>query len=164
MCKTIFILHSCVWGWWAGRLPGNGWELSQITTLQSSPPAQATVSVSGFAFAGAAFQGSLNGLGSVNRVPFEPINGVNVDQIYRVDARVAKQIPLGERASLFLLFEGFNIFNTPYNTSVNTTQYILNSKAGTLSRISSFGYGHASQAFPDGTNARRAQLGVRLTF
>ena len=149
---------------WVGRLLASGWEVSQITTLQSSPPAQATVSVSGFAFPGAAFQGSLNGLGSVTRVPFDPINSLNVDQIYRVDARVAKEIPLGERVHLFLMLEGFNIFNTPYDTSVNTTQYILNSKAGTLSPISSFGYGSASQAFPDGTNARRAQLGVRLTF
>ncbi len=149
---------------WAGRWLANGWEVSQITTLQSSPPAQATVSVSGFAFPGAAFQGSLNGLGSVNRVPFEPINGLNVDQIYRVDARISKAVPLSERVRLYLMFEGFNIFNTPYNTSINTTQYLLNSKAGTLSPLSSFGYGNASQAFPDGTNARRAQLALRLTF
>ena len=146
------------------RLLANGWELSQITTLQSSPPAQATISASGFAFPGAAFQGSLNGLGSVTRVPFEPVNGLNIDDEFRVDARLAKQIPLGERVNLFLLFEGFNIFNTPYDTGTNTTQYILNAATETLTPVASFKYNNASQAFPDGTNARRAQIGVRLTF
>ncbi len=150
---------------WAGRYLASGWELSQITTLQSSPPTQATVSASGFAFPGAAFQGSLDGLGSVTRVPFEPVDNLDLDRIYRVDARVAKRIPVfGERVNMFLLFEVFNLFNTPYDTSRNTTQYILNAATASLTPVASYGYGNASQAFPDGTNARRAQIGLRLTF
>ena len=75
---------------------------------------------------------------------------------------VSKQIPLGERVNLFLMFEGFNIFNTPYDTGVNTTQYILNTKAETLSPISSFGYGNASQAFRTAPThgGRRSRCGL----
>ncbi len=147
---------------WAGRYLINGWELSQITTLQSSPPVTATLNVTGSAFAGAAYSGSLNGLGGSSRVPFVPLNGVDVDRIYRVDARLTKTLPFSERVNLNLYFEGFNIFNTPYDTSVRTPQYQVTNQI--LSPLATFRSGTASQAFPDGTNARRAQVGLRLTF
>ena len=140
----------------------NGWEVSQITTLQSSPPATASLNVTGSAFTGAAYSGSLNGLGGSGRVPFVPLNGIDVDRIFRVDARLTKTLPFTESINLSLYFEGFNIFNTPYDTSVRTAQYQVANQI--LSPISSFRSGTASQAFPDGTNARRAQVGLRLTF
>ncbi len=147
---------------WAGRYLINGWEVSQITTLQSSPPATASLNVTGSAFTGAAYSGSLNGLGGSGRVPFVPLNGIDVDRIFRVDARLTKTLPFTESINLSLYFEGFNIFNTPYDTSVRTAQYQVANQI--LSPISSFRSGTASQAFPDGTNARRAQVGLRLTF
>ena len=140
----------------------NGWELSQITTLQSSPPVTPVVQVTGSGFTGAAFSGSLNGLGGSSRVPFEALNSVDVDRIYRVDARLTKTLPFSERVNLNLYFEGFNIFNTPYDTAVRNAQYQVT--GGVLSPISTYRSGTASQAFPDGTNARRAQVGLRLTF
>jgi outer membrane receptor protein involved in Fe transport len=145
-----------------GRYLVNGWEVSQITTLQSSPPVTASVQVTGSAFTGAAFSASLNGLGGSSRVPFVPLNGVDVDRIYRVDARLTKILPFNERVNLSLYFEGFNIFNTPYDTAVRTPQYQVS--GGIFSPLTSFHSGFASQAFPDGTNARRAQVGLRLTF
>jgi hypothetical protein len=140
----------------------NNWELSQITTLQSSPPATATVQVTGSAFAGAAFSGSLNGLGGYTRVPFEPTYGLDVDRIYRVDARLTKGLPFTERVKAYLQFEAFNVFNTPYDTSIRTAQYQVANMI--MSPIASFRSGTASQGFPDGTNARRAQVSLRVTF
>lgn len=147
---------------WAGKYLLNGWQISQITTLQSSPATTATLQISGTPFAGAAFTGSVNGLGGYTRVPFEPVYGVNVDQIYRVDARVAKLFPITERIKMALQFEAFNVLNTPYDTSIRTPKYQVAN--GILTPISSFGSGSASQAFPDGTNARRAQVSLRVTF
>ncbi len=142
----------------------NNWQLSQITTLQSSPPAQATVNVSGSAFPGALVTGSLNGLGGPSRVPFESVNNLNLDRFYRVDARLAKVLPINDRVKVYLQFEVFNLTNTPTDTSRRTPQYQLNSAAATLTPIASYASGSASQGFPDGTNVRRAQVSLRLTF
>ncbi len=140
----------------------NNWELNQITTLQSSPPFNSTITISGNAFTGALFTGSLNGLGGFNRVPFQPVSNLNVDRIYRVDARLAKRLPISERVNIYMQFEAFNVFNTPYDTSRRNAEYQL---SGTnLIRLATYGTGSASQAFPDGTNARRAQVSLRLTF
>ncbi len=140
----------------------NNWELNQITTLQSSPPLNSTITISGNAFTGALFTGSLNGLGGLNRVPFQPISNLDIDRIYRVDSRLAKRLPISDRVNVYMQFEAFNVFNTPYDTNRRSAEYQL---SGTnLIRLSTYGTGSASQAFPDGTNARRAQVSLRLTF
>ena len=140
----------------------NGWQVSQITTLASSQPATATVRIVGSPFAGAAFTGSLNGLGGSNRVPFLPWNSLDVDQIYRVDARIARSLPFTERVKAYLQFEVFNLTNTVTNTGVFTEAY--SAANGVLTPSAGLGVGNASQGFPDGTNARRAQVSVRLVF
>jgi hypothetical protein len=142
----------------------NNWQLSQITTLQSSQPTTGTITISGAAFPGAEFTGSLNGLGGTNRVPFLPVGNLDFDRIYRVDARLTKAIPFSERVRLNLEFEVFNLTNTTYYTSRQTAEYSLN--AATLSLIPQvrYGQGSATAAFPDGTNARRAQVGARVIF
>jgi hypothetical protein len=118
--------------------------------------------VSGAPFAGAAFNTSLNGFGGSNRVPFLPINSLDIDQTYRVDARLTKVLPFTERIRAYLNLEAFNVFNTQYNTFVNTEAYRLAS--GVLTPSSGLGNGNQSQGFPDGTNARRAQVSIRVTF
>jgi hypothetical protein len=60
------------------------------------------------------------------------------------------------------MFEAFNAFNTQYNTAVITTAYTAS--GGVLKPASGVGSGNQSQAFPDGTNARRCQVALRLTF
>jgi hypothetical protein len=151
----------------------NGWQLSTITTLASAHPVTATVnSVS--TSANAIFPGitlannTFNGSGGWNRVHFLPVGGIDIDQIYNVDARLTRVFPLTERVSLNLGFEAFNLFNTIHNTSVQTTAYSLAAggvfKPVLTNGVSLVGAGTASQGFPDGTNARRCQFLARINF
>jgi outer membrane receptor for ferrienterochelin and colicin len=154
----------------------NGWQLSTITTLASAHPVTATMnSVSTSAngvFTGIALANStLNGSGGWSRVPFLPVGGVNVDQIYNVDGRITRSFPVAERVKVNLAFEAFNMFNTIHNTSVQTAAYSVTSVNGAgvirpvlTNGVSLVGAGTASQGFPDGTNARRCQVALRVTF
>jgi hypothetical protein len=104
----------------------------------------------------------LNGSGGWNRVPFWPVNSLNIDQTYRVDARITRNIPITERVKAMLMFEAFNAFNTQYNTNVNSQAYSVTGNV--LKPVAGLGVGKESQGFPDGTNARRMQAAFRLTF
>ncbi|MBI4877411.1 MAG: hypothetical protein HY822_22515, partial [Acidobacteria bacterium] len=147
----------------AARFLVNGWQLSAITTMASARPAAATVNVSGSQFPGVSLTyTTLNGSGGWTRVPFWPVNSLDVDQLYRVDARVSRSLPFGERVRAYLNFEAFNAFNTITNTSINTQAYVAS--GGVLRPTANLGTGTASQGFPDGTNARRAQVSLRVVF
>jgi outer membrane receptor protein involved in Fe transport len=147
------------------RFVVNNWQLSQVTQLQSSQPINSTTTISGNAFTGAQVSNSLNGLGGgFSRVPFQPVSNLDLDPIYRVDARLAKKLPFTERVTLYLQFEAFNVFNTQYDTNRRNAEYSLNTTTSTLTPISSYGSGSSTAASPDGTNARRAQVSVRVTF
>lgn len=147
---------------WASRYLINGWQLSQITTIASPQFATATLRVSGTPFTGAAFNTTVNGLGGTNRVPFLPFNTLPIDEIYRMDARLSRELPFTERVRAWINFEAFNVTNSPYDTGVNTEAYSLT--GGVLTPTRGVGVGNQSQGFPDGTNARRAQVSLRLTF
>jgi hypothetical protein len=138
------------------------WQLSQISTFASAPPATATITVLGTPFAGAAFNGSLNGLGGSNRVPFLPVNSLDIESVARIDARLAKTIPIRERFNLQVHVEGFNLLNHTYYTSVLTQAY--SASGGVLTPTPRLGDGSATGGFPDGTNARRLQVGARVSF
>jgi hypothetical protein len=151
----------------AARFLVNGWELSAITTMASAEPVSATVgSVS--TGANAVFQGvqlaysTMNGSGGWSRVPFWPVSSIDIDRTYRVDARLSRSLPFSERVKGYLLFEAFNAFNTQYNTSVNTQAYSVTGNI--LKPVAGLGVGNSSQGFPDGTNARRCQVALRVTF
>jgi hypothetical protein len=144
----------------------NGWGLSGIFTVASANPWTPTVTFSGstssqFTGVNLAFS-TLNGSGGWNRVPFLPVGSVNVDQIHRVDARLERQLPFSERVKGKLMFEAFNVFNMMYNTGISTQAYTA--AGGVLTPNPSLGQGTQSQGFPDGTNARRAQVALRVTF
>ncbi len=145
-----------------GKWLVNGWELSSITTLASSEPATATVSGAAFPGVTLAYTSTLNGSGGWNRVPFLPVNSLSTSAEYRVDARITRTLPFSERVRGYLMFEAFNVFNTQYNTSVNTTGYT--SSGGVLKPVAGVGTGNQSNAFPDGTDARRCQVALRITF
>ncbi len=150
---------------WASRYLVNGWELSSITTMASSQPATAFVSISGQQFTGVTFYGgntTLNGSGGWGRVPFWPVSSLDIDKMYKVDARLTRNLPFTEKVTGMLMFEAFNAFNTQYNTAVNTTAYTATK--GVLVPVNALGIGNQSQGFPDGTNARRAQVAFRLVF
>ncbi len=143
----------------------NNWQLSAIVTIASSYPSTATINVSNVIVNPAgrlSFTGSLNGFGGDNRVPFWPLNSLSMSPIWRADARVSKLLPFSERFKLYLNFEAFNITNSQYDTSVNTQAYSASN--GVLKPTAGLGVGRASGGFPDGTNARRAQVGMRLVF
>jgi hypothetical protein len=140
----------------------NNWQLSEIATFASAQPATPTIFVSGAPFAGAAYTTSLNGFGGSSRVPFIPAASLDIDQIARIDARITKILPFSERYQLQLNFEAFNVFNNVSFTSVNGQAF--QAANGVLTPTPRLGEGSASQGFPDGTNARRAQVSVRFIF
>ena len=146
----------------------NGWQLSAIGTFQSAFATTPTVQIGSAPAQGAltsAFTGSLNGYAS-SRVPFLPINGVDIDQIIRVDARISKDFGITERVHALFTFDAFNLGNNTYYTSVSDRAYTYGLVNGlpSLRPASGFGDGAATQGFPDGTNARRLQLGVRILW
>lgn len=140
----------------------NGWQLSQITTLAAGQPNTSTMRVVGAPFAGAYQNGSLNGFNGTNRVPFLPFANGLIDAVYRTDARITKVLKFSERYQLHLNFEAFNISNSQYNTGEITELY--NATSGVIRLSAGYGNGTASQGFPDGTNARRAQFSMRFIF
>jgi hypothetical protein len=150
----------------------NSWELSVLGTFSTAPQVTPTVQISS-AFAPApytaAFTGSLNGYaqgGLNNRVPFLPIGSLNVDSIQRIDARLTKTFPINERMKAMFTFDAFNVFNHRYFTSVAQRAYIESVVGGVpvLNPAPGYGLGTASQGFPDGTNARRLQIGMRFIW
>ncbi|MBZ5617308.1 MAG: carboxypeptidase regulatory-like domain-containing protein [Acidobacteriia bacterium] len=156
----------------AARYLIDNWQLALLAFVNSSPHATPTVQVSttpaptGFTSAN---NGTLNGYtsgGLGGRVPFLPINSLDVGEQSKLDARISKIFPIKERAKAMFTFDAFNIFNHRFFTSVNTREYVYSSVAGvpTLTYQSNVGQGTASQGFPDGTNARRLQIGLRLIW
>ena len=147
---------------WASYLV-NHWQLSSVTTLQSSQPVNSTTQVNGNAFSGALVSGSLNGLGGgFSRVPFQPVDNLDLDPEYRVDARLSKKIPIRERITAYLTFEAINLFNTPFDLSRRTVEYTLVGTA--LQFRSDYAQPSADALSPDGTTARRAQVSLRVVF
>ena len=146
----------------------NSWELSVLGTLTSSPNATPSVQISnaftptGFT---PAFTGNLDGYAN-GRALFLPIGSLNVGRVTRFDARLTKTFPFGERFKAMFTFDAFNVFNHPYWTSINTREYIESVVGGvpTLTYQSNVGTPTASQGFPDGTNARRLQIGLRFIW
>jgi len=75
---------------------------------------------------------------------------------------LTRNIPINDRFKLALKFEGFNVFNTQYNTGAATTAFTAS--GGVIKPQAGYGVGNATGGFPDGTSARRAQVALRLTF
>ena len=109
---------------------------------------------------------TLNGFGGDTRVPFLPTNAARLDGVYKLDARLTKNLPLTERYRLMLNFEAFNVTNTPYDTSIGSgASHNAYSAANLiLTPVAGYGVGTQSAGFPDGTNVRRAQIRLRFAF
>jgi hypothetical protein len=141
----------------------NNWQLGAIMTLASGRPTTAQIRTTDTPVPGMAYNTSIDGFGGNFRVPFWPVNSLYTPPTYRADARISKTIPINERLRLYLMFELFNISNTQVNTSINNQAYLEAKRVLTLTP-GAFDVGTASAGFPDGTNARRAQVGVRCVF
>jgi hypothetical protein len=145
----------------------NGWQLSLIETAATPQHVDPILLVSTPIAPDLASSTTINGMvtpfGAPARAPFLPRSSVTVDSINRLDGRITKMFGLHrEGATLALNFEVFNIFNTISNTSVNSAAYLATGSI--IAPIPGVGTGTASGGFPDGTNARRAQASLRVTF
>ena len=147
------------------RYAVNGWQLSILGTFASSFGTTPTVNGAGIVIPGlpAAFTASLNGLGGDNRVPFLPRNLLDIDQVRRIDARIAKLFRVKENWVATFNFEAFNVFNTPADTARRNQLYNV-SGGNILNPVANYAEGTASAGFPDGTNVRRLQLSLRFQF
>ena len=141
----------------------NHWQFGAITTLASGRPTTAQIRTTDTAVPGMAYTTSIDGFGGSFRVPFWPVNSLYTPPAYRADVRISKIIPIHERLRLFFNFEVFNVSNTVVDTSITNQAYLESKRVLTLTP-GAFGIGTASAGFPDGTNARRAQVAVRCVF
>jgi outer membrane receptor protein involved in Fe transport len=142
----------------------NNWALSSITTLGSGRPTSETIRLTDTPVAGMLSSNSINGFGGNFRVPFLPVDSLYTPPVYREDLRLTKTIPLPkERVRLSLSFEAFNLTNTWSPTSL-TTQAYTEAKGVLTYTPTAFGQGSGDGGFPDGTQARRLQASLRITF
>ena len=157
----------------------NGWQLSAVETAASSFGITPTTSVTDRPFVNGTqittlSTSSINGLGGSNRVPFEDPAYLKLGNIYKLDARMQKNFQINEKMKLALFFEAFNVFNhvqvAGSGARVALQYRAIRQTSGPLTGITalvpqaSFGAISATQAPPDGTTARRAQVGLRLYF
>ena len=142
----------------------NNWELSSITTINSSRPyASPTIKVNDTPVSGMFSNFTINGSGLSSRVPFLPVNSVWQPAMYRADARISKIVPIQERYKLYLSFEVFNLSNSWSPTAMSSQEYTEAKGVLTLTP-GAYGVGTSDGLFPDGTEARRMQLSARFTF
>jgi Carboxypeptidase regulatory-like domain/TonB dependent receptor len=156
----------------AAKYLANGWQLAVLGTFTSSPAITPFVQISsapvptGFAAANPSTLNGYTGSGLGGRVPFQPIGSLNVGKVARIDARITKAIQFKDRYKAMFTFDAFNLFNHRYFTNVQGREYIESTVAGQgiLNPAPGFGAGTAASGFPDGTNARRLQLGLRFIW
>jgi len=87
--------------------------LSGIFTAQNGLPYSAMVS----------FDLNNDGNSANDRTPGVGRNTFSLPRMFSLDARVTKNIRLGERSRIQILIEGFNVFNRTNLTAVRTTQF-----------------------------------------
>jgi hypothetical protein len=142
----------------------NGWQLSSIMTLASGrPTGSPSIRITDTPVKNMLSTSSLNGFGGNSRVPFLPVNSLYTPASYRDDLRLTKTIPIGEQVKVLLNFEAFNISNSWSPTSL-TTQVYTEAKGVLTLTPSAYNVGSADGGFPDGTQARRLQASIRITF
>ena len=149
----------------------NNWEISSITTINSSRPyGNPTISVSGTPVTGMFSNFSINGYGLSGRVPFLPESDVWQPASYRDDMRISKILPFGNRYRLYLNLEIFNVSNSWSPTSIRTGAFAETGSCTatpatcTLKPVANLGTGSGDALNPDGTEARRLQVSARFTF
>ncbi|MGH9941663.1 MAG: TonB-dependent receptor [Pyrinomonadaceae bacterium] len=118
---------------------------------------------SGFAYS-AGVNGDLNSDGNSrsDRVPGTERNAFRTPSTYQFDARITRRIRLGERASLRLILEGFNIFNRANALTVNTNLFGGFDAART--RFTSVSAATPFDAPRTFLNARELQLAIKFDF
>jgi hypothetical protein len=155
-----------------------GWSMSSIFTAETGRPFSESIGVNSVQFLntdGAVYNGfgGLRGQGSAGSfLPTVGRNSIYGDNNYRVDLRISRQFRIGERLSMEILAEGFNILNhanyNGYNsTAFNTVATTASTPLGApivLIPNSNFRTANNDGSQPDGTNARRTQVSLRFKF
>jgi hypothetical protein len=157
----------------------NGFRTSGIYTAESGRPYSAGLNIPNLPFTvdGVQYNGfgglrGQGGGGDRNILPTVARNSDYGEWNYRVDFRVARDFPVGERFRVEILGEAFNLFNisnfngfqTTFYDAVATTATTPLSQNVVLNRNSGFGRENNNSSQPDGTNARRFQLALRFRF
>ncbi len=140
-------------------------EFGVITTLQSHH----------FFPIFAGFDANGDIFGPNDRVGIEPRNTFPGDELYTVDARIARNFPLGENANLQFIAEAFNLFNTLnvrfFNTAYGAADFCPFVNPADLPQVCGPGpfglLGSPNPAF--GTprainNPRQIQFALKFTF
>ena len=91
-------------------------------------------------------------------------NGYYLPASYRADARLSKMIPIHEKYTLSLAFEVFNLANTWSATGYSSSQAYTEAKGVLTPTPTKLYIPSADGGFPDGTQARRMQVGLRFQF
>jgi hypothetical protein len=163
-----------------------GFSLSGLATLETGRPYVTGVSAASLPFCvggapdakgncpgGQKFigLGGLLGQGGLNILPTVPRNNVTGRPNYRLDSRVARTFKITERYQFQVLAEAFNLFNhsnfTGYrSTAFNTSGTTLKDSTVPVKLTTRGDFGTPTQdsILPDGTGARRLQLGLKLNF
>ena len=160
---------------WPEKTFINGWQLSFVSNFASSFPINSTIGgVSSSTLPTIAGQtlfatSTLNGLGGTTRVPFQPVDNLNVGPTFGTNARIAKFFSIRERLQIELAFEATNVFNHVIIEGASPLQeeeYALSKVNGvsTLTPYPNYKQVLQTQAPPDGTTARRAQASLRIIF
>jgi hypothetical protein len=158
----------------ASRL-ANGWTVSGIGTGASAQSVTPLVLVQGQQFSSGTmlYTTSLSGSGGWPRAAFDPIGNLHAAPQYSLNVRVARTFPLSARFKGTLAIEAFNVLDRQAATVVNpiayvsTEQYVQGStvnQVGFVRPVAGAGTGIASLGSSDGTNARRCQIELRISF
>src|SRR5262249_15747698 len=116
--------------------------------------------------------GGVRGQGGANFLPTVPRNGLEGQWNYRLALPGSRSFPITQRFPIEGIAGGFNLFNPPNFNALNTTIYDATATTATtplatpvvLRPNASHLNPNNDGSQPDGTNARRFQLAVRLRF
>jgi hypothetical protein len=153
----------------------NGWTISAIATGSSAQPVTPLVEIQGQQFSGATmlYTTSLSGSGGWARAAFDPVGNLRTAPQYNLDLRVARRFRVSARFQGTLGIEAFNLLDRQAATVVNPLAYVSNeqyvagstvTQIGVVKPLPSAGTGIASLGSSDGTNARRCQIELRISF
>ena len=146
----------------------NGWQLNTITTMSSGHPyGSETVNITDTPVTGMFSKGSLTGSGFSTRAPWLVYNGYLFTGVLprRCSQRPARSWPIRkEKAKLTLTFEMFNLANTWSATGYSSSQGYTEAKGILTPTPTKLYIPSADGGFPDGTQARRMQAGLRFQF
>jgi hypothetical protein len=154
------------------------YSFSTVLTTESGRPYSAEFNISTINFTaqdGSKWQalgGGTYGEGGLPLVPWIARNSSYGNWRVTWDARISRSFHVSERFAFELMAEGFNLINHPNFFGDNYNLYSIPSTSSApsianpivLTQYSNWGLPNTTSIPPDGTSARRFQVGARLHF